>query len=61
MIVRKCKMVFTPDESLMPSDWTYCCSNCKRRISHKPMPDLAFCPYCGSEVEGWVGEEETDG
>ena len=46
-------MIFVKDDALMPSDWAYCCSKCKRRISRSPMPDLLFCPYCGSEVKKW--------
>ena len=56
----ECKMVFIRDESLMPSDWTYCCSACRRRITSRPMQDLAYCPYCGSKVTGWTDDIKED-
>lgn len=55
-----CKMVFTRDEELMPSDWAYRCSNCNKRISRRPLDDIRFCPYCGYTVESWIDERDID-
>ena len=58
--MKECSMIFTADESLMPSDWAYCCSECKRRISRRPDHDISFCPYCGSKIKSWLKWEEEE-
>ena len=51
-----CDMEFTEDEELMPSDWSYRCSKCGKRVARNKSPELHFCPFCGSKIRSWKKE-----